>query len=189
MHETCDACAYPLEHHEAFRVLGEGTFCGRCWAERLALETQEDVAHIEVAPILVEDAAGEEHQFHFRYSPRASCLSIFELDDQRREAGYKFRVIAEEGEGSAALVGRLLAKARTALASPQLEPSKASRYPFSIKGEAVQGWIRSDPEAWAQGESIPRVSIDGRDLPWLEFGRMVMEHEGWPFRLEFLGDE
>lgn len=190
MNETCDACAYPLQRHEAFRVLGEGTFCGRCWAQRLSLEKRTDVAHLEVAPVVLEDREGNERQFHFLYNPRTPSLSMFELDDEQQEVGFKFRVFAKEGEDGAALVGRLLAKARAALASPQLEPSGASGYSLSLKGETVQGWLRCDLAARRErGGSFPKVSVDGHDLSWEEFGRMLMEYEGWPFRLELLGDE
>ncbi len=190
MNETCDACAYPLQRHEAFRVLGEGTFCGRCWAQRLSLETRTDVGHLEVAPVVLEDSDGNERQFHFMYNPRTPSLSMFELDDEHHEVGFKFRVYASAGEDGAALVGRLLAKARAALASPQLQPSGASRYTYAFRGDVVQGWVRCDLAATRErGESVPRISIDGHDFSWEEFGRMLMEHEGWPFRLLFLGDE
>jgi hypothetical protein len=34
-------------------------------------------------------------------------------------------------------------------------------------------------------DRLPVVVIDGRDVPWAEFGRMVAAFEGWQFKLEF----
>ena len=34
---------------------------------------------------------------------------------------------------------------------------------------------------------MPLLVIDGRDVSWEEFGRMLMTFEGWQFRIE-IGD-
>jgi hypothetical protein len=34
---------------------------------------------------------------------------------------------------------------------------------------------------------MPLLVIDGRDVSWEEFGRMLMTFEGWQFRME-IGD-
>jgi len=37
-----------------------------------------------------------------------------------------------------------------------------------------------------EGVDRPLVIIDGRELSWDEFGKLVLTHEGWNFRLQFV---
>ena len=39
---------------------------------------------------------------------------------------------------------------------------------------------------WDDGEDgqVPLVVIDGREIAWDDFGRMLMTFEGWQFKLE-----
>jgi hypothetical protein len=48
----------------------------------------------------------------------------------------------------------------------------------------VQGRI-----TWDESEEgrLPMLVIDGREISWKQFGRMVMGFEGWQFRFE-IGD-
>jgi len=49
-----------------------------------------------------------------------------------------------------------------------------------IADQTVRGRIEWD----ASGNSrVPLLVIDGRDVSWNEFGRMLMSFEGWQFRL------
>jgi hypothetical protein len=45
----------------------------------------------------------------------------------------------------------------------------------------VQGRIGWDA---AQDGRIPLLVVDGREITWEEFGRMMLTREGWQFRLE-----
>jgi hypothetical protein len=33
---------------------------------------------------------------------------------------------------------------------------------------------------------MPCLVIDGQEVSWEQFGRMVMTYEGWQFRMEFI---
>jgi len=48
----------------------------------------------------------------------------------------------------------------------------------------VRGYISSDFDR--DPEPLPVVVIDGRELTWEEFGRMLLSFEGWQFRLEII---
>jgi hypothetical protein len=38
----------------------------------------------------------------------------------------------------------------------------------------------------SQDGSVPLLSVDGHEITWEEFGRMMMSFEGWQFKLEIL---
>jgi hypothetical protein len=45
----------------------------------------------------------------------------------------------------------------------------------------VRGKIEWDD---SQDGSVPLLNVDGREITWQEFGRMLMSFEGWQFKLE-----
>jgi hypothetical protein len=49
-------------------------------------------------------------------------------------------------------------------------------------GLVLRGTIDSDPD---QDHRVPMLVIDGRELSWDDFGRMVATFGGWQFKLEF----
>ncbi len=46
--------------------------------------------------------------------------------------------------------------------------------------DTVRGYITDDPEI----DLFPCVVIDGKELSWEEFGRMVMVYNGFNFKME-----
>ncbi len=59
--------------------------------------------------------------------------------------------------------------------------------PISTDKDIVRGHIAWDEEA---GGELPCLVIDGKELSWHEFGRMLMTYEGFHFKLEiFEGSE
>jgi len=59
-----------------------------------------------------------------------------------------------------------------------------SEHGLQIADQTVRARIESDQTT---DERMPLLVIDGRDVSWEEFGRMLMTFEGWQFRLE-IGD-
>ena len=55
------------------------------------------------------------------------------------------------------------------------------QFGLSIADFLVRGRIDGDP---AEDSSGPLLVIDGREVTWEHFGRMLMSFEGWQFRLE-----
>jgi hypothetical protein len=45
----------------------------------------------------------------------------------------------------------------------------------------VQGKIEADI---VQDDRVPLLIIDGKEITWNEFGRMLMSFEGWQFKME-----
>jgi hypothetical protein len=52
---------------------------------------------------------------------------------------------------------------------------------YSLINSLVRGRIEWDPE---QDGRVPIMVIDGREISWEEFGRLLMTREGSPFKLE-----
>ena len=59
-----------------------------------------------------------------------------------------------------------------------------SEHGLQIAGQTVRARIESDQTT---DERMPLLVIDGRDVSWEEFGRMLMTFEGGQFRIE-IGD-
>ena len=45
-----------------------GFVCGRCWAQILSEKSNADIPHLEMEPVVLQDASGRSHEFHFRYN-------------------------------------------------------------------------------------------------------------------------
>jgi hypothetical protein len=59
-----------------------------------------------------------------------------------------------------------------------------SEHGLQIADQTVRARIKWDE---TQDGRIPLFVIDGREVSWEEFGRMLMTFEGWQFRME-IGD-
>ncbi|WP_419964703.1 DUF7713 domain-containing protein [Pelomonas cellulosilytica] len=128
------------------------------------------------------DARGLEHEFRFRthlFGPGVA-LDAFELRDGC-PAGYRFQVVGEPDEDPLALLGKLIAKMRRALALTHVEDTE---HGLQVNDRLIlRGTIDSDPD---ERLGVPMVVIDGREVSWDELGRMVSTFEGWQFKLQFL---
>jgi hypothetical protein len=86
------------------------------------------------------------------------------------------RYMKDEAQGNT--LGRLIEKIRRGLSRRHLRKEK---YGIQIADRIVCGKIAWDD---AQDGSVPLLHIDGREITWEEFGRMLMSFEGWQFKLE-----
>lgn len=183
---SCDTCgqrthAYDIVNYGSIES-GYRKLCGRCFnadvAKRAGLK---DFEHVRFEPIGMSDASGRPHEFHFRTHLFGSgvALDAFELR-HGHPAGYQFKVIGEPEEDLLVLLGRLIAKMRRSLAVNHVEDGELG---LQVTDRlVVRGRIESDLDA---EDRLPAVVVDGREVSWAEFGRMVMTFEGWQFKLEF----
>jgi hypothetical protein len=183
---TCDACRQPAPAHDIVHCGStEGRYrqlCGRCFnqaaASRLGLP---DFEHVDFQPVRLLDARGVEHEFHFRTQLLGPGVAIdaLELRDGS-PAGYAFQVIGDPDGEPLALLGQLIEKMRRALALTHLEDTEYG--PQVSDCLTLRGTVSSDPE---EDLRVPMLIIDGREISWDQFGRMVATFEGWQFKLEF----
>jgi hypothetical protein len=77
-------------------------------------------------------------------------------------------------------LGRLVERMRRGLSLKHLEQSEQG---MQIAGQTVRARIECDE---AQDGRLPLLVIDGREVSWEDFGRMLMTFEGWQFRMEIV---
>ena len=128
------------------------------------------------------DCAGEAHEFHFRTRLLGSMVALDAFELKRGEpAGYQFQILGDPDDDLLSLLGRLVERMRRSLSVKHLAQSE---HGLQIAGQTVRARIESDQTT---DERMPLLVIDGRDVSWEEFGRMLMTFEGGQFRLE-IGD-
>ena len=181
----CDDCGQLVPSYDMVNYgARDGTFrrlCHRCFnAEVAALGGLEDFQDAQFEPVVLTDARGAPHEFHFRTHLFGAGVSLDAFEIQGGvPAGYRFQVIGEPTEDLLALLGQLIAKMRRALALQHIEDTSLG--PQIADHQTVRGRIEWDE---AYESRVPILVIDGREITWEEFGRMLMTFEGWQFKLE-----
>ena len=160
---------------------GYRQLCGQCFNSEVAeLDGLDKFEHLNFEPVRLVDCIGQPHDFHFRthlFGPGVA-LDAFELRDGH-PAGYRFQIIGDPEEDLLALLGRLIDKMRRALSIKHLGDGELGLR--IADHQVVRGMIEWDG---AQDGSMPLLIVDGREITWQEFGRMLMTFEGWQFKLE-----
>jgi hypothetical protein len=159
---------------------GYRELCGQCYnAEAARLGGLDKFEHLNFEPVRIVDCQGHPHDFHFRthlFGPGVA-LDAFELRDGN-PAGYQFQIVGDPQDDLLALLGRLVEKIRRALSIKHL---KEESFGLQVAGQVVRGRIEWDED---EGGRVPLVVIDGREITWDHFGRMMKTFEGWQFKLE-----
>jgi hypothetical protein len=186
--ETCEACGKPLTPYRSVNYGSRsGTYrrlCLGCCNTEFAREAGLDFQHADFQPIRLADADGAEHEFHFgiRLLGDRVALDAHEMRDGE-PGGYEFQVMSFDPEGEPLeLFGRLLEKMRRELARRHLE--RSAEFGIGItEDQVVRARVSCDLYR-EDGDRLPLLVIDGREISWEEFGRMLMTFEGWQFKLE-----
>jgi hypothetical protein len=186
MQEThCDGCgqqtpSYDIVHYGSTER-GYRSLCSRCFNSEVAkVSGLEKFEHIQFEPVVLTDSTGKTHEFHFRARlfGNVVVLDAFELL-REYPSGYQFRVTGDPEEDPFALLGRLIEKMRRALS---IQHVKEGAFELQIANlETVRGLIHWDD---AGDGRAPMLVVDGREITWEEFGRMLMAFEGSQFKLE-----
>lgn len=182
----CDNCRGIVPNYEIVHLGsiegGYRNLCAKCFNEDTAkLAGLDEFQHLNFEPVQVLDGDGRAHEFHFRTHLFGTgvALNAFELRDGN-PGGYQLQIIDDPEADLMVLFGRLIEKIRRALAIKHLKQESLG---LQVDGEIVRGRIEWDPE---ENGRVPLLIIDGREIPWDQFGRMMMSFEGWQFRLEIL---
>jgi hypothetical protein len=159
---------------------GYRTLCSRCFNTLVAnLAGLEGFENASFEPVGITDSTGVIHQFHFRTHLFGTgvALDAFELRDSQ-PAGYQFEIIGEPNEDLLTLLARLIDKIRRALSVKHFtEDDHGLRI---ADHQVVRGRIEWDD---ASDGRVPLLVVDGREVTWDNFGRMLMGFEGFQFRL------
>lgn len=186
MTDLCDTCGAPILGYNSVHYGSiEGGYrdlCSRCFNAEVAASGDIDFQHVEFQPLEMVDATGEAHRFHFRLHLLGDRVSLeaFELKDDA-PVGYQFQILDEPEVDLFALLARLVARMHRTLAQQHLEHQRG--FGLCVKDFLVRGRIDCDLES---DERVPLLVIDGKEISWERFGRMLMPFEGWQFKLELL---
>ena len=186
MHKTkCEGCGSVTPNHDITHYgsseHGFKELCSLCFnadvAERCGIGEFEN---IKLEPIGITDGSGQSHEFHFvsRLLGHILALEAFELQDGV-PADYQFQIIGDPKDDLFAMLGRMIEKIRRALAVKHLVDDPV--HGLQIADQIVRGSIECD---LSTDDRMPLLVIDGREVTWEEFGRILMTFEGWQFKLE-----
>jgi hypothetical protein len=181
----CHTCARAIAGFESVHYGSmEGGYrdlCNRCFSEEVAAAGDVDFSHVQFEPLELADAAGTVHRFHFEVRLLGDRVSLeaFELVNGD-PSGYQFQVLGDAEDDLFELMGQMVPRIRRLLAQQHLktEPHMPGLH---IADLLVRGRITCDDE---EDGRVPMLVIDGKEISWERFGRMLMGFEGWHFRLE-----
>jgi hypothetical protein len=181
----CDVCGQRVPDYDIVNYgsidRGYRKLCSACFNTGVAkLGDLTGFEHIQFEPIVITDVSGDTHEFHFHTLLRGThvTLEAFELFDEH-PSGYRFQVIGGPEDDLMALLGKLIEKMRRALSIKHLEDGELGLQ--ITDHQIVRGLVEWDD---ASDGRMPLLLIDGRQITWEEFGRMLMSFEGWQFKLE-----
>ena len=182
----CEGCGELTPGHDIVSYGGMESgyrqLCSRCFNAEVAKRCGlDDFENFRFEPIGISDCAGNAHLFHFRTRLLGNMVALdaFELRDGN-PSGYQFQIVGEPEEDLLALLGRLIEKIRRRLSIQYLTDVG---HELQIAEQTVRGRIDWDESAV---ERTPLLVIDGREIAWDDFGRMLMAFEGWQFRLDIV---
>ena len=186
----CDRCGTLVPQHDLTHFTtetGASELCTLCFNADVAQRSGiDDFDNHPLDPVLITAADGVIHEFHLRTRLLGAIVTLeaYELKDHA-PSGYQFQLVGEPDEDRFVQLGRLVERIRRTLATTYLEDGRDG---LQIKDMEVKGTIEADlsDEADVMGSSAPMLVIDGRDVSWEEFGRMLMTFEGFQFKLEIV---
>ena len=140
-----------------------------------------DFQHVDFDPITLQDIDGVSHKFEFRTHIFGTNVSIeaFEVQNEKLK-GYQFSISGDADDDILNVFGKLFERMRRALERKHIEKNDLTRFQIT-NDDVVRGQI-----TWDDNEDgrVPCLVIDGKELSWEEFGRMLMTYEGSHFKLE-----
>jgi hypothetical protein len=190
MKEQCSGCKKEVSSYDGVNITtGSNSrfLCSRCYNESISKEFGLDFDHISFQPMTLTDKDGVDYTFHFQTRLFGDNVNIQALEIKKGEPkGYEFSEHGDVKDDLFGIFAKLVDRLRRELERKHIEPGNLLRYQITNQN-TVRGRIAWDEET--DGET-PCLIIDGKELSWLEFGRMLMTYEGFHFKLDiFEGSE
>ena len=188
--QQCNACGSAVATYDGVYISnGDNSrfLCSKCYNESISNSAGLNFDHLSFHPIILADRDGADHTFHFQTRLFGDKVNIQALEIKKDEPrGYEFSVHGDAEDDLFGLFAKLVDRMYCELERKHIEPSDLTRY--SITNEnIVRGHITWDDDTDGK---VPCLVIDGKELSWREFGKMLMTYEGFHFKLEiFEGTE
>lgn len=131
----------------------------------------------------MKDLDGKEHKFHFtvRLLGDRVAMDAFEIKSGR-PGGYEFSILGDIEDELFGLFGKLFERMRRALSRKHIYRDETTRNWQITNDDVVRGQLDCDLDS--SDERLPLIIIDGKDISWNQFSRMLMTYEGFNFKLE-----
>jgi hypothetical protein len=182
---TCEKCGKRVTSYQSVNLgsmeSGYRYLCWACANTEMAESDGVNFEHPEYLPLTLTDIDGRDHEFHFitRYLRDRVAIEAMEIRNGE-PCGNRFMVISyDPEEDTLKSFSRLLDKMKRAMKRKHLEESE-----FGLciaEPWIVRSIISSDLEGRHQA---PLLIIDGREISWDDFGKMLMTFEGFQFKME-----
>jgi hypothetical protein len=188
--EQCSECGTRASSYEGvyFATGGIKRFlCSKCYNESISDIFGLDFDHLSFHPVTLKDGYGGNHTFEFQTRLFGDNVNIQALEiKENAPKGYEFSVNGHIEDDLFTLFTKLVSRLRRELERNHIESCGPIGYRITDQN-IVRGRITWDDDTDGQ---IPCLIIDGMEISWHEFGRMLMAYEGFHFKLEILeGDE
>lgn len=185
----CTRCGASVQPYESIRLPsanGDTLICLKCYNKRVADSFGVEYDYLALHPIIIQDTDGLDHTFHLtvRLMGTMQIMDAFELVDNQ-PAGYQFSMGEPVASGLFVLFSKLYERMLKALGTKYIYKNKTYDTWLIADQKTVQGHISSDL-ASSREAPLPLIIIDGKNLTWNEFGRMLAAHEGFNFKLQVL---
>jgi hypothetical protein len=184
--ETCEGCGKDVPGYDTVHfTTGDTTqqLCIACYNTYIADRAGLDFQHATFDPVTLQDVDGHNHTFNFTVrllGPKVSIEAFELLHDN--PCGYQFMVLGDtEADDVFELFGKLFERIRRALTWKHIEHNPDFGWRITDE-QIVRGRISYD-EHNAE-DRLPCIIIDGKELSWRDFGRMLMSFEGWNLKLQ-----
>ncbi len=155
--------------------------CSACYNKSVSEAMGFNFDHLSFHPITLSDRDGDGHTFHFQTHLFGENVSIRALEIKEGvPKGYEFSLDGDAEGDLFGLFAKLIDRMKRELSRKHIEKSHLTRYIITNE-DIVRGRITWDDDT---GGEVPCLVIDGKELTWHEFGRMLMTYEGFHFKLE-----
>jgi hypothetical protein len=183
-HISCNVCGSATLPYDGVNISnGEDSqfLCSKCYNEYSSKITGVNFDHLSFHPVVLQDKDEENHTFHFQTHLISEKVNIRALEIKNNEPkGYEFLIYGDAEDDLFGLFSRLVDHIRCELGRKHIEVGDLTRYEITKEG-IVRGHILWDDDT--DGE-LPCLVIDGKELSWHEFGRMLTSYEGQNFKLK-----
>jgi len=182
--EQCSACKNTTQSTTGIFVQIKQDYqflCINCYNDMMAESLGIDFDNISFNPITLKDSDEVEHTFIFqtRLLGYQVIIEAKELRDDDSE-GYQFSVLGDVDDDLFNLFKVLFERIRRALSQKHIEASDLTQYRITDQ-DIVRGYITCSSEG---DREHPLIVIDGKEIEWHEFGRMLSTYEGFNFKLD-----
>ena len=184
----CKFCGEFVPRYKTIYVQVDGEYqcsCLKCYNNRMAEYSENDFEHVELDSIILKDFENADHKFHFtvRHLGDRVAIEAFEIKDGQR-GGYEFSYIGDIDEEIFNLFAKLVERMMRGLHKKHIEWSDTTNSWQINEDDVVRARISSDLESDDDYGHLPLIVIDGKEIKWEDFGRMLMTYEGFNFKLE-----